>query len=141
MKSLTKMNISTEYPPNYRRIIEVLGTDDSAVYCYGDTIYNPHGREITADIEVHEAVHSKQQGQYPELWCEKYLTDRDFRLSCEVEAYAVQYKFICKMLKGSSLIPWKLKKLADELSSPCYNLNITPVRARLMIKNFTVKHG
>lgn len=136
MKPVSDMKISTEYPPNYRRIVEVLGTDESAVYCYGDTIYNPHGRTITADVEVHEAVHSKQQGQFPDIWCERYLTDAKFRLACEVEAYALQYQFICKMLKGSKLIQWKLKKLADELSSPCYNLNINPVRARLMIKNF-----
>ena len=129
------MKISNDFPPNYRQIADTLGIDTTAVYCYGDTIYNPHNREITPDIEIHEAVHSKQQGSDPSSWCARYLVDRAFRQECEVEAYSAQYGFALEHVKDRKITDWLLEKLADELSSPCYNLDINQKQAASKIRN------
>ncbi len=129
------MKISKKYPPNYRQVVDILGADDTTVYCYGDTIYNPNNIEITPDIEVHEEVHSKQQGDNPELWCLKYLNDKEFRQQSEVEAYGAQYFFVKNHLGGGKMLEWLLDKLADELSSSCYNLDINQAQAKSKIRN------
>lgn len=107
------------YPPNYQDIVDGLGDVTGAVFCYGDTIHNPFKRDITPDIEVHEQVHSKQQGDFPEVWYYKYLNDKDFRLEQEIEAYAAQYAFIKKHMSGS-LLKWGLDNMAQALSGESY---------------------
>lgn len=140
MKNLTKMKVSSEYPPNIEKLVRAFGSDPTAVYCYGDTIYNPSGREITPDVEIHEAVHSRQQGEHPEFWCDKYIEDAEFRLQCEVEAYGAQYAFASRFVPSTHIRKWLVDKLASELSSPCYNLGITWAEARSKIRNFA-KHN
>lgn len=132
---LTNLRISTKYPPNYMDIVKVLGHDESAVYCYGDTIYNPHQREITADIEIHEQVHSKQQGDAPDFWCMRYLEDPRYRLEAELEAYAAQYNFINQFDSMTRAIKeWKLDKMAEELSSEAYGNIVSFQEARSQIR-------
>lgn len=134
------MHISTNFPPNYRRIQEVLGDSKTSVYTYGDTIYNPWGRKLTQDIIEHEKVHMRQQGAYPEFWCEQYLTDPAFRLQAEVEAYGTQYAFALKHVQNRALIKWLLDKLAAELASPCYSVGISCGAAHSKIRNYA-KHN
>lgn len=113
------MKQSKEYPPNYNDIVATLGNIDNGLFAYGDTIYNPFGRDITPDIIVHEEVHMKQQGDYPDVWCYKYLQDKDYRLECELEAYGAQYAFIKKHMSGK-LLAWGLEKMAQALSGKEY---------------------
>lgn len=90
------MKISKEKPPNYEQILKAFDiADKPVVFTYGDTIYNvPEGYKLPAPLEVHETIHSKQQGDDPASWWEKYISDSKFRLQQEIEAYAAQYKFV-----------------------------------------------
>lgn len=132
---VTNLKISTDYPPNYMDIVSILGEDKNAVYCYGDTIYNPNNRTITADVEIHEEVHSKQQGDTPEIWYYKYLHEPQFRLGQEIEAYGVQYAFAKQFAQGS-LLEWLKDKMAMALSSETYGNIISYRDAEQAIRNY-----
>lgn len=91
------MKISSGKPPNniYDRCREKFGVnwDDGVVFTYGDTIYCKY--DVPADIQAHEAVHIRQQALVgKDIWWERYLADKDFRLSQEVEAYKEQWKYL-----------------------------------------------
>jgi hypothetical protein len=104
------MKIKEEFPPNYAAITAILGEVDhrKPVFCYGDTIYNPFKVEVTADLHIHEEVHCKQQGEYPDIWWNQYLSDKDFRLHQEIEAYGTQLKFIMGIPEmPSKVIEWR----------------------------------
>lgn len=132
---VTKMKILDEYPPNYRDIVDALGDVTGAVFCYGDTIYNPFAIEILPDIEIHEQVHSKQQGDAVNMWYHRYLTDAHFRLAQEIEAYGEQYNFI-KKLMGGSLLKWRLDQMAQALSGKEYGNIISYGEAISKIRNY-----
>ena len=85
------------FPPNIKQIDEVLHTKSkpTVVYTYGDTVYIPNGEALSDDLEVHEAVHIKQQAEMgAEEWWKKFLEDPEFRLSQELEAYQAQWEYI-----------------------------------------------
>jgi len=123
------------YPPNWERIKAVLNPKEEwqPIFCYGAEIYNPFNVKITPDREVHEKVHSKQQGKNPEEWWNRYLQDKSFRLEEEVAAYGTQLVFAQKYVRGK-LLDWARDKMAESLSEH-YNLNITFNEARCKIKN------
>jgi hypothetical protein len=138
---VTKLKIKKEYPPNYRDIVDKLGTPPvHVIYCYGDTIYNPSGKEITPDFEIHEEVHSKQQGSAPEIWWEKYLSDSQFRLKQEIEAYGTQYLFACKLIDeirgGAKMKKWMLESMARALSGKEYGGMIGYNQAETAIRKY-----
>lgn len=135
------MKQKTELPPNYTEIVKSLGTPpDHAIYCYGDTIYNPSGKEITPDFEIHEEVHSKQQGTAPEVWWEQYLSNPQFRLAQEIEAYGEQYKFACKLIDemrgGNRMKKWMLTSMAKALSGKEYGGIIDYNKAETAIRKY-----
>lgn len=127
------MKIQKTYPPNYVAITDALGVVRGAVFCYGDTIFNPFDVDITPDIEVHEAVHMRQQGEYPDVWYYKYLNDSEFRLSQEIEAYGEQYNFIKKHMRGK-LLEWGLDRMAQALSGKEYGGLLSFGEAKCKIK-------
>lgn len=131
------MNVAYTWPPNYSLITTVLTPDPGAIFCYGDTIYSPSGRTPPEDIEHHESIHSKQQGANPNGWWERYLTDVDFRLSQELEAYAAQVNFIKKHM-GAKAAKDCLDECARNLASPAYALNLTKHQAETRIRRFVV---
>lgn len=118
------MKIKNERPPNYQEIVNALGdvSKSNPVFCYGDTIYNPFKREITPDVEHHELIHSIQQSQFtsPDMWYMRYLSDPQFRLDQEIEAYGNQYVFGCRYVKNNKLRKAFLGELAGELSGEAY---------------------
>lgn len=134
-KRATNLKISRELPPNYRTITDSLGDVGKALFCYGDTIYNPFNRTITPDLEIHEEVHSKQMGDNPDVWWYNYLTDSDFRLTQELQAYATQYAFVKNIIRGQ-LLSWSLKKMAEALSSKAYGNLLSLGEAETKIKNY-----
>jgi hypothetical protein len=142
------MKIEKIYPPNYNFIVSMLPSvadDTNAIFCYGDTIYNPHDREITNDLINHESVHSRQQGSDIDGWYTKYLSDPYFRLQQEIEAYGYQYKSIVETIDSikreqTTLPATKLKEhalndLAHALSSETYGKIISFGEAKSKIKN------
>lgn len=132
------MKISKQYPPNYNDIyvrfpaVEVL----KPIFCYGDTIYNPFDVVITPDLEVHEAVHMRQQGELPDVWWYKYFTDDTFRLQQELEAYGEQYAFIKPHMRGK-MLEWGLDNMASALSGELYGRLMTYGEARSKIRNYS----
>ena len=88
--------IKNEFPPNYNQIKNFFPNceERKAVFTYFPYIYNPFNQVITPDLEHHEKVHIKQQGDNPQGWWDKYCTDSQFRYEMELDAYSQQYKFL-----------------------------------------------
>ena len=135
------MKISTEKPPNYDLILHHFPNCEKqkAVFTYGDIIFNPFFNVlITPDLEKHEEVHSKQQGDNPLMWWDRYFKDKEFRLREELLAYASQYRFVKDTLKNQNgLVNWLLEKLAEALSSELYKLDISYGEAKSKIRNMS----
>lgn len=133
------MKTAETYPPNYETICLFLSPPEHSLFCYGDTIYNPSKREILPDAIHHESVHSKQQGDNPDVWYNKYLTDGSFRLLQEVEAYGEQFIFakdaIHKAGETNKMADWVLSTMAQALSTD-YKLDISYGEAESKIRNY-----
>lgn len=130
------MKIVETYPPNYDLIVSALGDTGRAIFCYGDTLYNPTKRPISPDIEFHEEIHSRQQGDHPDAWYAQYLTDGAFRLAQEIEAYGEQYLFAKQHVKETKLIRWALESMALALSGKEYGSLISYGAAESKIRNY-----
>jgi len=132
------MKIIKEYPPNMGDIRRTFIAVDNhkPIFAYGNIIYNPHDVKITPDLEAHEQVHCDQQGDYPDVWWFRYLSDRDFRFEQELEAYGTQYAFVKKHINNSKLLDWGLDKMAEALSGELYGNLIGYGEARSKIRNF-----
>jgi len=139
--AVTQMKQKKEYPPNYQEIVDTFGVPPThVIYCYGDTIYNPSGKEITPDLEIHEDTHRKQQGTAPDLWWNKYLADPQFRLDQEIEAYGEQYIFACKLIDeihgGAKMKKWALESMTTALSGSIYGGIIDYSKAETAIRKY-----
>lgn len=134
------MKIINELPPNIKDIEKAFGPmpkDSPIVFTYGDTIYNPSKLEIDPHLMAHEQVHEIQQKQIGvELWWEKYLGDVQFRLKQELEAYAVQYKWV-KDRYTNGTAKWFLHRIALDLASPMYGSIIGVYEAETKIRKWT----
>lgn len=132
------MKIEKTFPPNIEDIRKHLEPFPDAVFTYGDTLYCPTlGKNEFIDefLMEHETVHSGQQAGNPKEWWEMYLENREFRLNMEVEAYRYQFKAYKRVVKNRDRRTGFALKLAADLASPMYKLNITAVEAyKLIIK-------
>jgi len=136
------MQVKNETPPNYSEIIAALPAvkeDTNAIFCYGNTIHNPRGRELTPDLIHHEKVHMRQQALYtsPDIWWRKYLSCPAFRLSQEMEAYGEQYLFAKRLGARGKLLEWVLEDVSRAVSSPTYGSLISWNEAKSKIRNYT----
>jgi len=129
------MKIITGYPPNIESIKMVFPVNGNTVYAYGDIIYSPQGEKLRPDLIYHEHVHSEQQAGDPEAWWGRYLTDVDFRLSQEIEAYAKQVQFV-RVHTTAKLAKACLEECARQLSSPLYNLGLDYYQVETMIRRY-----
>jgi hypothetical protein len=126
------MKVSDQLPPNFGDIsakFNIAGLN--AVFTYGDTLYNPTGLEISDDLMVHEEVHAKQQVN-PEEWWGRYLTDPEFRIEQELEAYRAQYASLKDRPRPERR--WYLREFAKNLSSRLYGGVINKAKAEELIK-------
>lgn len=130
------MNIKIGFPPNIQQIRQHTNPDQNTIYCYGDTIFNPSGQEIPADILLHEAVHIDQQKKFrhPDFWWQKYLLSPEFRKQEELEAYQKQIKWV-KEKVGSKAAEECLEECAENLSK-LYNLGINKYQAKTFIRKW-----
>lgn len=129
------MKILIEKPPNYNRIKTFFVLKRGTIFTYGDTIYNPDGGTIDEPLMVHEEAHSRQQGDKPRDWWNRYFVDSDFRASQEVEAYQMQYREGKKLIKDRNRLFRWLCVLAEELSSPLYGSIMSKNQAIEAIKS------
>lgn len=126
--------IKKELPPNIENIrLAGFGTDPEGIYAYAPDVFSLSKKEIPADIQYHEDIHIQRQGDSPLLWWHKWLTDKDFRLEEELEAYARQAQWVKKNL-GSKAAKEGLDEFAENLSSSMYKLNINFHKAHAMIR-------
>ena len=129
------VKIIKEWPPFIEDIIAAgLKPASTTVFPYGLTIYNPSGLDIPDDIMIHEAVHIAQQGENPADWWKRYIFDKNFRLSQEIEANREQYKFICKIFKDRNQRVRALDKIAKNMSGEIYGNMISYLEALKAIK-------
>lgn len=128
------MKIVNEFPPAFDKINNIFSLNKDVIYTFGDTIYNPGNCNITPDVEAHEEVHQKQQGDNPTLWWNRYLEDPLFRLNQELEAYQRQYEFFCSVHKDKNRRFKFLHQLATVCSSGIYGNMIRPNEAMRRIK-------
>lgn len=130
------MNIVIGYPPNIEKIRKVFPDVDKypLCICYGDTIYNPQRIQLKDHHIYHESIHSRQQGDDPEGFCDRYMADIDFRIDSEAEAYAAELKFIEKERGHQS--PTHLTHFSRALSGPAYGGVISEERARQKILEY-----
>jgi len=128
------MKISKEYPPNYERLKGEFKLSEGVVFTYGDTIYNPDEGKIDKPLMAHEKVHCTQQGVDIEGWWDKYILDKEFRLSQELEAYQRQYRVAKNKLNREDLFRL-LKYIASDLSGELYGNLIDFNKAMSLIKN------
>jgi hypothetical protein len=122
--------IKKELPPNFKSIEKVFGPHKGGVvYTYGDTIYSPDAAQLSPDLVIHEMVHMSQQGKDPEGWWKKYLSEQDFRLAQETEAYQAQFKYLKSIVKHRNGLFNYAHKLACDLAGPIYGNMISYSKA------------
>jgi hypothetical protein len=66
-----------------------------AIFCYGDTIFNPSGNKLSDALVAHEAAHGARQGTDPDVWWDRYIADKTFRLEEEIVAHRVEWRRFC----------------------------------------------
>lgn len=72
-------------------------TDDN-IFVFKDTIYHDNPEEIPYDVVLHEMRHMKQQKEIGAItWVELYLSNADFRLKMEIDAYRHQLREVKKL--------------------------------------------
>jgi hypothetical protein len=128
-----------EFPPNIADIEKEFGSlkEKPIVFTYNDTIYNPIGFQIPADLLVHESTHAEQQDGDAETWWTHYLADKDWRIEQEAEAYGNQYRFICRTVKDRNARDKNLRIMAGFLSGPMYGSVINLQEAMKRIRMYS----
>lgn len=124
------MKIVKSYPPNWSEIRAAFksATQPGVIFCYGDTIYNPSGDELSDALLAHEAVHSHQQGNDPAGWWSRYIKDPPFRFEQELLAHQAEYRSLAR--DGSRHVRRSvLKQLSVRLAGPLYGQCISRKRA------------
>ena len=127
------MKYSDQKPPNWDKLVELFKVDwKNTVVTYGDTIHAI--RPVTPDLEVHEAVHMKQQmATGIAEWWSYYYTDPQFRIAQEIPAYRAQFLFLTRNTADRNLIFKIQDKLARDLAGTQYGKCITYHDAFAMI--------
>lgn len=148
---LKGVKVLAEKPPVWDSVCQWLGFQPtSALFTYGDTIYNPGSNPIPDQLVVHERVHMAQQMEHydfkgvhraegttpmsPALWWGKFLREPGFRYDQEAEAYAVQYGWLCRQVKGKEQHLDILTQLSRMLASPLYGSEISFQDAMRLIR-------
>lgn len=128
--------VQKELPPAwiYNDCLYLFGSyATDGVYTYGFNIYSQTA--IPDHTIAHELVHVKQQLEIgKDEWWKKYLNDRRFRMSQEVEAFRAQYECFKRTVKDRNQLDKSLRWLAENLAKG-YKLEINAVQAAALIKN------
>ena len=128
------LRIVQEQPPIIDTARRVFRLPEGAIFCWGDTLYNPSGNLIDFPTMKHEETHSKQQGNDPDKWWQRYFTDNNFRKGQELEAYRVQYKEAQKLIKDRNALFRYVLRIAGDFASEMYGLNMSKGEALNLIK-------
>lgn len=114
------LEIIYEQPPFISEAREIFRLPEGVIFTWGKKIFNPSHKAIDEPLFKHEECHSKQQGEYPDVWWSRYLKDIDFRLSQEIPAYQIQFKSAKEFIKDKNKLNTYLISLASDLSGQMY---------------------
>ena len=131
------MKILIEKPPMLDMILQhgMNPVIDKTCFTYGDVLYNPGNLSVPADMMAHEETHRLQQGENPDGWWSRYLSDQWFRIDQECEAFAVQYVYFGQHVSHDRNVRARfLFRLSLMLASPTYGSVITSTAAQRMIQ-------
>lgn len=120
--------IRRAYPPNIAEIRKVFPVDESFIFTYAPHIYVPSGRPLSVQLEAHEAVHIRQQGDYPAVWWARYLYDPTFRHEQELEAHRAELRAVKRHR------PRARRAIAARLASPMYGSMVTFQKAMRLLR-------
>jgi hypothetical protein len=128
------MRVLVARPPLYDEIAKafpIRGRD--ILFAWGDTIFNPGGVPIPPELVAHETVHCQRQLAYcpefrnlnPELqvtlWWNRYIADKNFRLTEEMPAHIVEYQTILQTIGDNRKARRKaLSHVAHKMASSLY---------------------
>ena len=106
-------------PPNWNTLEKEFRVKwENIVVTYGQCVYSE--KPLSPDLIVHETIHTKQQGDTPDIWWERYIKDPIFRLEQELEAYIAQVKYVKKNIKDRNQRFRFIYQLAQDLSGSMY---------------------
>ena len=103
-----------------------------SIFTYGDTIHCLF--DLEDDLIVHEQTHVHQQGTIPELWWQRYFSDKNFLISQEAEAYHNQYIFSTQDINDRNVKNRIAVFLANQFASSLYNNCVSTVQAIKYVK-------
>jgi len=141
------MRVVKAFPPIYAEILAAFpeAAHRKPIFAWGDIIYNPHGIEVTRELQVHEKVHGDRQlgtavngtarGEDAiRVWWHRYLTNPGFRLMEELLAHAAEYRAWCESSKITrNQRRLVLRSLAQRCASPLYGSLISVNDAKIAI--------
>lgn len=130
-----QLEIVIDNPPIIDEARNIFRLPVGVIFTYGKKIYNPSGRPIDEHLYLHEKKHSEQQGDSPDLWWRRYLSDVDFRLSQEIVCYQLQYQSAKKLIKDREKLNKYVVRLANDLSGEMYGSILTFSEAFEAIKS------
>lgn len=124
-----------EYPPNFDEIKAAIpaAKGKGIAFTYSEKIYYPKGDYLPDHVICHEEVHISQQRKMgAKRWWSKYLSNEQFRLQQELEAYQMQFIYLRSHYsrKDRRTI---LNKISKDLSSAMYGSIISKEQAKQLI--------
>lgn len=125
------------FPPNYADICKAIPSVRGmrgVVFTYGDACYvQPTGNPtLSLDLEAHEETHVQQQAEIgADVWWQRYLSDKKFRLEQELEAYKVQYVVLQQFPRA--VRRKRLAAISKDLGGKMYGGIITSEQAKRLI--------
>ena len=128
------LKIVQEQPPFVSELGKVFRLPESAVMTVGNILYNPSGNLIDNALMRHEEAHSIRQGNKPDEWWQRYLSDDKFRFGEELLAYKIQYQEAQKHIKDRNALFRYALRLAGDFSGPMYKLPISRSEALKLIR-------
>lgn len=130
------MRIVKSRPPNFDKIVAAIpaAAGEKVMFTYGDAIYVPNGADVPPWLIAHEQVHSLRQGQSPDVWWDRYLSDRQFRFTEELVAHRIEWiTWVNGGTRNRHDKRGMMKVIAGRLSGPLYGRQVSFDAARTMI--------
>lgn len=104
--------------------------EEEVAFPYKGKIYS--NTELPTELLEHEKVHFKQQEEIgDDKWEEEYLTNPQFRVNMEVEAYKKQLTYFTQ---NKDIFDLARTQMAKVLSSPMYGNILTYKEAYSLLK-------
>ena len=131
------MTIIFKKPPEhiYQACVKQFGVsfDDGIIFAYNRHIYTKY--PMPDYKEVHENTHLLQQTLIgsADVWWEKYLEDKEFRLEQEIQAYKAEMRYVKEYIKNREIVAQIRHQNAIDLSSEIYGKIISYTEAHRIL--------